>query len=114
MKPSFEISNKTLRKDTVIVPGGGYVVLQFRSDNPGLWFLHCHIVPDLLEGMSVMINEVESRHNPPPDDINKCGDFRISQSLFYEKLAFDPSNAAQGMVASYLVAIISVAMLVLG
>ena len=114
MKPSFEISNKTLRKDTVIVPGGGYVVLQFRSDNPGLWFLHCHIVPDLLEGMSVMINEVESRHNPPPDNINKCGDFRISQSLFYEKLAFDPSNAAQGMVASYLVAIISVAMLVLG
>ncbi len=101
-KPSFEISNTTLRKDTIIVPGGGYVVLQFRSDNPGLWFLHCHIVPDLLEGMSVMIDEVRSRQNPPPDNINRCGDFRISQALFYEKLEFDPSNTAEMRVASYL------------
>ena len=83
-------------------------MLQFRSDNPGLWFLHCHIVPDLLEGMSVMIDEVRSRQNPPPDNINRCGDFRISQSLFYEKLAFDPSNAAVIKVASYLCTVLLV------
>lgn len=100
MKPSFSISNKTVRKDTVIVPGGGYAVIQFRSDNPGVWFLHCHIVPDLLEGMSVIINEVESRQNPAPKGFKTCGDFRISQSTFYEKLAFVPGGAAGCHVAS--------------
>ena len=93
-RPSFETSDKTVLKDTVIVPGGGYVVIHFRSNNPGLWLLHCHIVPDLLEGMSVMIDEVRSQQNPAPDNINICGNFKISQSQFYEKLAFNPSNSA--------------------
>ena len=30
-------------KDTVLVPAGGYAVVYFTSDNPGYWFLHCHI-----------------------------------------------------------------------
>ncbi len=32
-----------MRRDTVIVQGGGYVVLHFRADNPGVWLLHCHV-----------------------------------------------------------------------
>ncbi|KAJ3308037.1 ferroxidase fet3 [Blyttiomyces sp. JEL0837] len=32
-----------LRRDTIVVPGGGYVILRFVADNPGIWFLHCHI-----------------------------------------------------------------------
>ena len=99
-RPSFTISNKTIVKDTIQVPAGGYVVLQFRSDNPGLWLLHCHIMPDLFEGMSVMINMVESRQNPPPDNFIKCGDFKISQTELYEKLAFDPSSSAKESPAS--------------
>ena len=31
------------RRDTVIIPGGGHVVIRFRADNPGVWLLHCHI-----------------------------------------------------------------------
>ena len=46
------------RKDTVIVPFGGYVVVRFIVDNPGWWFMHCHIEIHTLEGMSVVINEV--------------------------------------------------------
>ena len=45
------------RKDTVIVPFGGYVVVRFVADNPGWWFMHCHIEIHTLEGMSVVINE---------------------------------------------------------
>jgi FtsP/CotA-like multicopper oxidase with cupredoxin domain len=30
------------RKDTVTVPAGGYVVVRFIADNPGLWHIHCH------------------------------------------------------------------------
>ena len=52
------ITNKTIRKDTVIVPAGGYVVIDFIADNPGYWFLHCHIEPHQLEGMALVINEL--------------------------------------------------------
>jgi FtsP/CotA-like multicopper oxidase with cupredoxin domain len=92
--PTFTIDPKTVRKDTVIVPGGGYVVVQFLSDNPGFWFMHCHIIGDLLEGMAVVINEVESRQNPAPPGYPTCGGFVIGQSQFYESLAFDPDNSA--------------------
>lgn len=30
-------------KDTVIIPDGGYVVVRFIADNPGVWFFHCHL-----------------------------------------------------------------------
>ena len=98
--PLYSLMEKAVLKDTVMVPAGGYVVVQFRSDNPGFWFMHCHIVPDLLEGMAVAINEVEKRHNPPPDNVKTCGDFRISQSVFYDKLAFDPDSSSLETIAS--------------
>ena len=44
-------------KDTVVVPPGGYVVIRFECDNPGWWFLHCHIEPHQLEGMAMVIDE---------------------------------------------------------
>ena len=106
--PTFTIDPKTVRKDTVIVPGGGYVVIQFRSDNPGFWFMHCHIIADLLEGMAVVINEVESRHNPAPPGYPTCGGFTVSQSQFYESLAFDPDNSAlRGMMSVITILITS-------
>ena len=81
---SFSVNSKTLLKDTVIVPGGGYVVVEIISDNPGFWFMHCHIIPDLLDGMAVVINEVESLQKSAPDGFPTCGDFLISQNQFYE------------------------------
>jgi iron transport multicopper oxidase len=32
-----------MRRDTWIVAAGGYTVLRFIADNPGVWFLHCHM-----------------------------------------------------------------------
>ena len=34
-KPSFSINESTVRKDTVMVPAGGYVVINFLSNNSG-------------------------------------------------------------------------------
>ena len=99
--PIYPTNRKAVLKDTIMVPAGGYVVVQFRSDNPGFWFMHCHIVPDLLEGMAVAINEVEKRQNPPPEGVKTCGDFRISQSVFYDALAFDPDSASMKMIANF-------------
>ena len=32
-----------MRRDTVMLPRGGYVVIDVVLDNPGVWPLHCHI-----------------------------------------------------------------------
>lgn len=74
--PIYENASSGILKDTVIVPAGGYVVIAFQADNPGYWFLHCHIESHQLEGMGVIIQEyAEDQHNAPPNNINKIGDF---------------------------------------
>ena len=55
----LEAMKNFVRKDTVIVPFGGYTVIRFIVDNPGWWFLHCHIEVHQLEGMAVVIKELE-------------------------------------------------------
>ena len=61
-------------KDTVLIPAGGYAVVYFKANNPGYWFLHCHIEVHQLEGMAVVINEVgNSQQDAPPTNIPRCG-----------------------------------------
>ena len=74
----FSIDSHTVRKDTVMVPAGGYVVINFISDNSGYWFLHCHIEVHQLEGMAMIVDETGGRPMQPPKGMNKCGDFEIS------------------------------------
>ena len=74
----FSIDSRTVRKDTVMLPAGGYVVINFLSDNPGYWFLHCHIEVHQLEGMAMIVDETGGRPMQPPKGMNKCGDFEIS------------------------------------
>ncbi|KAH8311292.1 hypothetical protein KR044_005450, partial [Drosophila immigrans] len=42
-------------KDTVQVPGLGYVIIRFISDNPGFWSYHCHIESHSVMGMIAVI-----------------------------------------------------------
>ena len=93
---NFTINERTVRKDTVIVPAGGYVVMQFISDNPGFWFLHCHIEPHQLEGMGLVVNEAQAEQNPPPDGMRSCGNFTWSVEEFKEKLKFNPEHKNRG------------------
>ena len=81
-EPDFSIDNKTVRKDTVMVPAGGYVVINFISDNPGWWFLHCHIEMHQLQGMALIVNEISDRKLRPPKGLNKCGDVELSLKRF--------------------------------
>lgn len=61
-------------KDTIVVPNGGYVVARIRSDNPGMWFLHCHIDFHMSTGMAMVI-DVGDYKPTPPDDFPKCHSF---------------------------------------
>ena len=90
-RPKISLNSSTPRMDTILVPAGGYVVIQFRSDNPGYWFFHCHIQEHLLEGMAMIVAVDPSRQNPPPNGMRTCGDFQWSLEEFREKLQFDPA-----------------------
>ena len=41
--PNLTFQNPT-RRDTEMLPAGGWLVLAFPTDNPGAWLFHCHIV----------------------------------------------------------------------
>lgn len=73
--PSLSINPYTVRKDTVIVPAGGYAVINYISDNPGHWFLHCHIEAHQYQGMGLFVNEAFSQQQnlQIPKSMNKCG-----------------------------------------
>lgn len=45
------------RRDTASVPGGGWLVLAFPSNNPGVWLMHCHIAWHVSQGLAVQFVE---------------------------------------------------------
>ncbi len=47
--------NAPCMKDTVSVHAGGHAVIQWKENNPGFWFFHCHIEWHLATGMAVVI-----------------------------------------------------------
>lgn len=64
-----------VKKDTVIVPVGGYVVVRFYSDNIGYWFFHCHVEVHATEGMATLIQEgthEEIRNKVDWNDMHTC------------------------------------------
>lgn len=66
------------RKDTIIVPDGGYAVIRFRANNPGIWIIHCHIEIHSLQGMALLLNESFPYIPRAPKDFPKCSEFDAS------------------------------------
>ena len=62
-----------LRRDTHTVAAGGYMVIGFIADNPGVWLLHCHIPFHVAGGLGVQFVE------RPAEIVGSLGDLsRIS------------------------------------
>ena len=67
---TFPLDPFTVRKDTFVLPAGGYVVVQFRSNNPGYWFFHCHVeLPIIREEVDKVISA--------PSEMKPCGTFQM-------------------------------------
>lgn len=66
------------RKDTLIIPTGGYAVVRIRADNPGIWNMHCHIELHNLDGMQMLLNESFSEVPTPPSDFPACHSYPSS------------------------------------
>lgn len=45
------------RRDTAMLPSSGYLVIAFKTDNPGAWLMHCHIGWHASEGFSLQFIE---------------------------------------------------------
>ena len=77
-----------VRKDTIVVPYGGYSVIRIWATNPGIWFMHCHIDRHMVEGMALMLNEsFENINQFLPDGLPTCHSFRNDPPV--------PQSAAQ-------------------
>ncbi|KAL0434878.1 UNVERIFIED_CONTAM: Laccase-3 [Sesamum radiatum] len=60
-------------RNTINVPVGGWAVIRFVADNPGVWLMHCHIDSHLTWGLAMAFlvengpGELQSIEAPPPD-----------------------------------------------
>ena len=72
--PGMNLKNPPM-KDTLVIPSGGYVIIRFRSDNPGKWLIRCHIDVYALNGMAMVINEAHNHHPQPPNEFPVCQNF---------------------------------------
>ncbi|KAF2477734.1 laccase precursor [Lindgomyces ingoldianus] len=53
------------RRDVAFLPGGGWLVLAYPTDNPGAWLMHCHIAFHVSMGLSVQFLERKSEISLP-------------------------------------------------
>ena len=80
------LSRNFARKDTVIVPFGGYTIIRFEVTNPGWWFIHCHIEIHQLNGMIAVILELpadlpKSQTEPlNPLPVSPCSSLQLGSS----------------------------------
>lgn len=61
--PIYENTTLTLtnppRRDVATLPMNGYMIMAFKTDNPGSWLMHCHISPHSSEGLGLQFVERE-------------------------------------------------------
>ncbi|XP_057947772.1 laccase-4-like [Malania oleifera] len=66
-----------VERNTIGVPSGGWVAIRFRADNPGVWFLHCHLEVHTTWGlkMAFLVGNGKGPNEylpPPPSDLPTC------------------------------------------
>ncbi|XP_044460485.1 laccase-17-like [Mangifera indica] len=64
-------------RNTVGVPSGGWVAIRFLADNPGVWFMHCHLEVHTSWGLKMAWIVKDGKRPrqklpPPPSDLPKC------------------------------------------
>ncbi|XP_045192997.2 uncharacterized protein LOC123549187 isoform X1 [Mercenaria mercenaria] len=74
-------------KDTVTVQArGGYVIVRFKADNPGVWFFHCHNEGHLMQGMAMVMKVGDPEDFPKaPKYHPKCGGYSYYKNKYEDK-----------------------------
>ncbi|CAI9295902.1 unnamed protein product [Lactuca saligna] len=66
-----------VERNTLTVPTAGWIVIRFKADNPGVWFLHCHLEVHTTWGLKMAFlvdngNGPNESIIPPPKDLPTC------------------------------------------
>lgn len=64
-------------RNTVAVPMGGWAAIRLKANNPGVWFIHCHLQSHISWGLAMAIivenGPLPSQSLlPPPDGLPSC------------------------------------------
>ncbi|GMH28977.1 hypothetical protein Nepgr_030820 [Nepenthes gracilis] len=75
-RKKFNLVNPQMR-NTIGVPVGGWAVIRFKANNPGVWLLHCHLDVHLSWGLATALvvdngGTPSSTLPPPPSNLPKC------------------------------------------
>ncbi|CAB3987327.1 laccase-25-like isoform X1 [Paramuricea clavata] len=93
------VDSTTVRKDTVIVPAGGYVVIHLLQNNPGWWFMYCHIDYHLNHGMAIAIGENPNMASIPPDPL-----YNVTEEFCFTLRTFLVRENSNGLPDQIIVA----------
>lgn len=63
--------------NTIGVPKNGWATVRFKADNPGVWFMHCHLERHASWGMATVLivtngNTTETSMRPAPAYMPPC------------------------------------------
>ncbi|KAE8099366.1 hypothetical protein FH972_017355 [Carpinus fangiana] len=66
-----------VERNTAGVPAGGWIAIRFLADNPGAWFMHCHLDVHTSWGLKmawIVLDGPEPNQKlpPPPSDLPQC------------------------------------------
>ncbi|MED6151174.1 Lactose Permease, partial [Stylosanthes scabra] len=66
-----------VQRNTAAVPAGGWIAFRFQADNPGVWFMHCHLDIHTSWGLRMAWLVLDGpgpnqKLQPPPLDLPKC------------------------------------------
>ncbi|KAJ4299020.1 hypothetical protein N0V90_004264 [Kalmusia sp. IMI 367209] len=72
-----------VKRNNIVIPPNGWFLVRFRADNPGVWFMHCHIDLHLVGGMAAVMVEapdvLQLQQELPTQNIKACDvDYRCS------------------------------------
>ncbi|XLU72580.1 hypothetical protein S245_031633 [Arachis hypogaea] len=64
-------------QNTIAIPKNGWVTIRFKTQNPGVWFMHCHLERHVSWGMAMTFivkngKNPEEKMLPPPRDMPHC------------------------------------------
>nr|AAK37828.1 laccase [Pinus taeda] len=74
--PNFNLVDP-VERNTAGVPKGGWMAIRFRADNPGVWFMHCHLEIHKSWGLKMAWIVKDGKGPlqslpPPPSDLPPC------------------------------------------
>ncbi|XP_058215399.1 laccase-7-like isoform X2 [Rhododendron vialii] len=86
---SFNLINPQ-KRNTIGVPVGGWAVIRFVANNPGVWIMHCHLDAHLSWGLAtafVVENgpTLSTSLPPPPPDLPLCSFYAKQRRQFAKR-----------------------------